>query len=365
MKPILITGGAGFIGTNLAHRLLSAGVPVIVLDNLSRPGVDDNLRWLRTLYPRLLQVEIADIRDAAALARIVPNVSAIYHFAAQTAVTTSLLDPAQDFDVNAGGTLQLLEAVRACDPAPTLLYTSTNKVYGGLDDVALRQTSRRYEPLDPKLAARGISERRPLDFHTPYGCSKGTADQYVLEYARGYGLPATLFRMSCIYGPHQCGTEDQGWVAHFAIRAIEGQPISIYGDGMQVRDLLFVEDLVDALLLAREHIGELAGQAFNIGGGPRNVASLLDVLEQIEHLHGAIEVDFGDWRPSDQRYYVSDFGKFEQATGWRPQIDVAQGIARLYAWLLRDRTKRRARTTARGDDALVASTPRADVRASE
>jgi CDP-paratose 2-epimerase len=350
MRPTLITGGAGFIGTNVAARLLSRQQPVIVLDNLSRRGVRDNLRWLRSQYPELLRVEVADVRDAAALARIVPQAGAIFHFAAQTAVTTSVTDPRDDFDVNARGTLLLLEAARASGNRVPLVFTSTNKVYGGLGDVALRSFERRYQPVDPELRARGVSEARPLDFHTPYGCSKGSADQYVLEYARGYGLPAIVFRMSCIYGPHQCGNEDQGWVAHFAIRALRGERIAIFGDGMQVRDLLFVEDLVDALLLAREHSAELAGQAFNIGGGPSNAASLLDVLEQLERLHGRTEVEFGPWRPSDQRYYVSDTRRFERATGWRPRFSVERGIAELYAWL-QCRQKSRRPKTLPGDEA--------------
>jgi CDP-paratose 2-epimerase len=338
MKPTLITGGAGFIGTNLAHRLLSAGQPVIVLDNLSRTGVDANLRWLATQHPGKLKVEVADIRDAAALRKIVPRASAVYHFAAQTAVTTSMVEPEHDFDVNARGTLRLLEAIKACSSPPTLLFTSTNKVYGGLSDVALHCVDRRYRPVDERVRADGISEARPLDFHTPYGCSKGTADQYVLEYARSFGLPATLFRMSCIYGPHQCGCEDQGWVAHFAIRALEQRTINIYGDGMQVRDLLYVDDLVDALLLAGTHIEQLRGEAFNIGGGVANVASLLDVIEQIEGVQGRrCSVEFADWRPSDQRYYVSDTRKFERLTGWRPRVNVQDGIEKLYGWQLRER----------------------------
>jgi CDP-paratose 2-epimerase len=306
MRPILVTGGAGFIGTNVAQRLMAQGRSVIILDNLSRAGVEQNVRWLHACYPKLLQIEVADVRDRAALARVVPRVSAVYHFAAQTAVTTSLVNPELDFDVNALGTLQVLEAIRTCREPPSLLFTSTNKVYGGLEDIQLERVAGRYQPQAAALRAQGISEERPLDFHTPYGCSKGAADQYVLDYARGFGLRAAVFRMSCIYGPHQCGTEDQGWVAHFALRALAGDTVSIYGDGNQVRDLLYVDDLVDAMLLAQRHIGQVAGQAFNIGGGVANTASVLDVIEIIRTLHGGCEVEFSDWRPSDQRYYVSD-----------------------------------------------------------
>jgi CDP-paratose 2-epimerase len=226
-----------------------------------------------------------------------------------------------------------------------MLFTSTNKVYGGLDDVTLTKHGSRYEPQDAQLRASGICEARALDFHTPYGCSKGTADQYVLDYARSFGLPLTVFRMSCIYGPHQCGTEDQGWVAHFALRTLSGKPIRIYGDGHQVRDLLFVEDLIDAMLLARDNIAHTRGHAYNVGGGVANTASLLDVIEQLERLHGSCQVEFDDWRPSDQRYYVSNTWKLRASTGWRPQTDVATGIGRMYNWLAAH--DRRDRTTLR------------------
>ncbi|HKU38038.1 MAG TPA: NAD-dependent epimerase/dehydratase family protein [Polyangiales bacterium] len=341
MKPIVITGGAGFIGTNLAHRLLSHGQPVVVYDNLSRPGVERNLRWLTATHGSQVRVEIADVRDGAALGRVLTRASAVFHLAAQTAVTTSLTDPDRDFDVNARGTLNLLEVLRTCPKPPMLLYTSTNKVYGDLNDVGLQVVGSQYTPVDAALLRDGISEARPLDFHTPYGCSKGTADQYVLEYARSYGLPACVFRMSCIYGPHQLGTEDQGWVAHFVRSALESRAIRIYGDGMQVRDLLFVEDLVDAMLLAREHIERCAGQAFNIGGGTARAASLLDVLEQLRRVHGNCDVHFDAWRPSDQRYYVSNTQKYQLATGWAPRVSVERGIAQLYAWAAEDRTRAR------------------------
>jgi CDP-paratose 2-epimerase len=346
MKPFLITGGAGFIGTNVAHRLLSAGQRVIVLDNLSRAGVDENARWLSRMHGARVRIEVGDVRDSASLTRLVPQAGAVLHFAAQTAVTTSLSEPEYDFEVNAGSTLKLLEVLRTCSVPPPLLFTSTNKVYGSLADVALSMNGLRYEPSDPGLLCSGISEQRALDFHTPYGCSKGTADQYVLEYARTYGMPAIVFRMSCIYGPHQCGTEDQGWVANFVIRAIEELPIHLYGDGMQVRDLLYVEDLVDAFGLALQHMDSLSGQAFNIGGGVPNAASLLEVVNQIRALHGGCSVSFSDWRPSDQRYYVSNTQKFQQTTGWAPRVSVKQGIEQLYDWVLRQRTGLRSRKRA-------------------
>jgi CDP-paratose 2-epimerase len=330
----LITGGAGFIGANLAHRLLSEGRPVLVFDNLSRAGVEENLRWLRELHGDALEVMIGDIRDRAAVDRAVARARQVFHFAAQVAVTTSMVDPIEDFAINARGTLNVLEAIRAQPSPPGLVFTSTNKVYGGLDDVPLAREAQRYVPVAQPLRAHGISEARPLDFHSPYGCSKGTADQYVRDYARSYGLYTIVFRMSCIYGPHQFGTEDQGWVAHFLVRALTGTPITLYGDGMQVRDILFVEDLLDAFLLAERNITALAGQAFNIGGGPGNVISLLDLIERIERLHGERpDIDFAEWRTGDQRYYVSDTRRFEQATGWKARTGAEEGIRRLYEWL--------------------------------
>jgi CDP-paratose 2-epimerase len=337
-RPVLITGGSGFIGTNLAHRLLSAGRPVLLFDSLARPGVEQNLRWLHDTHGPQVEIEIADTRNAAAVRRAVDRAAQVFHFAAQVAVTTSLTDPLEDFEVNARGTLNLLEAIRAQPSPPPLVFTSTNKVYGSLEDIELRRRHLRYEPVDPGLRQTGVSEARPLDFHSPYGCSKGSADQYVLDYARTFGLPAIVFRMSCIYGPHQFGTEDQGWVAHFLIRALEGRPITLYGDGRQVRDILCVDDLVDAFLLAQEHMATLSGQAFNIGGGPANTVSLLELIDLITEMLGqkpGVELDA--WRPGDQRYYVSDTGKFKRSTGWQPRVGVQDGLKLLADWLTKER----------------------------
>ena len=333
-RPALITGGSGFIGSNVAHALLASGRRVILFDNLSRPGVEQNWRWLQEQFGSAVELFDADVRDADAVRRGVAQASQVFHFAAQVAVTTSLTDPVEDFEINARGTLNVLEAIRAQNEPPSLLLTSTNKVYGELPDVALRVSNDRYEPEDADLRRRGIGESRPLDFHSPYGCSKGTADQYVIDYARTFGIPAVVFRMSCIYGPRQFGTEDQGWVAHFLIQALKGQPITLYGDGMQVRDVLFVEDLVRAMLLAQSKIDQLSGRAFNMGGGPDNTISLLNLLDLIESVHGARpETAFEGWRPGDQRYYVSDTTAFQKATGWYPRVDVLRGLERLYAWL--------------------------------
>lgn len=331
---VLITGGAGFIATNLADRLLRQGCRVRLFDNLSRDGVDQNVQWLRAQHAGRVEFRFGDVRDSAAVRSALGGVRRVFHFAAQVAVTTSLVDPFLDFDVNARGTLNLLEAIRDLDERPSLLFTSTNKVYGHLDDVPLRERNRRYEPQAAGIARAGISEARPLDFHSPYGCSKGAAEQYVLDYARTFGLPAVVFRMSCIYGPHQFGTEDQGWVAHFLIQALKRCPLTLYGDGLQVRDILFVNDLVDAMLLAHEGIRDISGEAFNIGGGPSNTTSLLELLDLIGTIAGEPPVyTIEPWRTADQRYYVSDTTKFGAATGWRPSVGIDEGVELLARWL--------------------------------
>jgi CDP-paratose 2-epimerase len=335
----LITGGAGFIGSNLAHRLCSTGRPVLLYDDLSRAGVERNLEWLRRAHGELVRVEVADVRDADRLRRAVASAERVFHFAAQVAVTTSLEDPVRDFEINARGTLNVLEAIRVAPHRPPLVFTSTNKVYGELVDLKLRREPARYLPEDRGLARSGVGETRSLDFHSPYGCSKGAADQYVIDYARIYRIPAVVFRMSCIYGPHQFGTEDQGWVAHFLIRVLEGKPITIHGDGAQVRDILFVEDLVDALLVASSRAGDLGGRAFNIGGGPENTVSLLELLDLIGATTGLVpHIRFTDWRAGDQRWYVSDTSRFRAAAGWRQRVGVRPGVAALHRWLADART---------------------------
>jgi CDP-paratose 2-epimerase len=340
-QRILITGGAGFIGTNLADRLAREGAEILVFDNLSRKGVDENYRWLKARHRGRITLLQGDVREADAVREAVRKADQVFHFAAQVAVTSSLTDPVADFSVNAEGTLNVLEAIRRQTRRPFLVYTSTNKVYGGLGDVPLVQTQTRHTPADPQLRQAGIPESQPLDFCSPYGCSKGAADQYVLEYARTFELPACVFRMSCIYGPHQHGNEDQGWVAHFLIRALEEDEITIYGDGRQVRDLLFVDDLVEAFLAASRRIGAVSGQAFNIGGGPANVFSLMEMIQLIGRIaHGAPPIAFADPRPSDQLYYVSDTRKFQKITGWKPRVAVKEGVAHLHAWLKANRSPR-------------------------
>jgi CDP-paratose 2-epimerase len=334
-RYVLITGGCGFIGTNLAHRLASAGQRVMLFDNLSRAGVERNLEWLRDTHGDLIQAKVADTRDAASVRDAVRRASRVFHFAAQVAVTTSLDVPIEDFEVNVRGTLNVLEAVRNSVHRPPVLFTSTNKVYGGLDDVRLSSDEQRYFPRVARVLEHGIGEDRPLDFHSPYGCSKGAADQYVLDYARSYGLQTVVFRMSCIYGPHQFGTEDQGWVAHFLIRALNREPITIYGDGKQVRDILFVDDLVDAFLAASNNIETVSGQAFNVGGGVGNTVSLRELLRMMAKLDGReARVEWGEWRTGDQRYYVSDARKLGAATGWSARVAPRDGVRKLRAWLI-------------------------------
>ncbi len=330
----LITGGAGFIGTNLADRLLAQGAPVMVFDDLARAGVERNLAWLRIRHPGKLQVEIADVRDFPTVRRAVDRADRIFHLAAQGVGTSSMADPVRDFEINARGTLNVLEAARTRPRPPPILLTSTHNVYAALPDAELERRERRYSPVEPRLAAAGLDERRPLEFQSPYGCSKGAADQYVLGYARRFGMPAAVFRMSCIYGPHQCGTEDHGWVARLLMLAQEQRTLTINGDGCQVRDVLYVEDLVDALLLGMRAIDRLSGQAFNIGGGPANAVSLLELADVIGARLGlAVRTELADCPGGDQRYYVTNNGKFSAATGWSPAIPVAEGIGRLHDWL--------------------------------
>jgi CDP-paratose 2-epimerase len=354
-RPVLITGGAGFIGANLAHRLLSEGHEVWLYDDLSRPGVEANVRSLIETFGSRLRLIVADIRDGARVREAVAAASAVYHFAAQVAVTTSLQDPELDFSVNVQGTLNVLEALRRTSHPPPLLYTSTNKVYGSLADVPLREDAQRVVPRDPELHERGVDEGRNLDFHSPYGCSKGAADQYVLDYARSFDLRAVVFRMSCIYGPRQCGNEDQGWVAHFLMQALSGEPITLYGDGKQVRDILYVDDLLDAMGGALSNIDALSGQAFNVGGGPENTVSLREVVRAIGELTGAEPVlRFAEPRLGDQRYYVSDTSKLTRVLGWRAKTPWREGVSALHRWLS-EHPARAARRPSRSEgDAWVA-----------
>ncbi|TGD97487.1 SDR family NAD(P)-dependent oxidoreductase [Methylobacterium nonmethylotrophicum] len=337
-QPVLITGGAGFIGANLADALAAEGRDVLIYDALLRPGVEGNLAWLKARHPQRISAVTADVRDAASLSAAAAEASAVVHLAAQVAVTTSLEDPGTDFSVNLGATLTLLEALRRRPAPPPLVFASTNKVYGDLADLEFRLAGDAYAPTDPGILAHGIGEGRSLDFHTPYGCSKGAADQYVLDYARSFAVPTCVLRMSCIYGPRQMGTEDQGWVAHFLIRALEGRPITIYGDGCQVRDVLDVGDAVAAYRAVLARIGRVTGRAFNLGGGPANAVSLRQVLAAIEGLVGhPLDLAFEGWRAGDQRYYVSDARRATAELGLPPPLPWRRGLTRLADWLAESR----------------------------
>ncbi|WP_414473071.1 NAD-dependent epimerase/dehydratase family protein [Microvirga sp. M2] len=337
-RPVLVTGGAGFIGSNLADRFASEGHDVLIYDALARPGVDRNLEWLTKRHPSKISAAIADIRDETAVSDAASDAQAVFHMAAQVAVTTSLADPREDFEINIRGTLNLLDALRKRGEPVPLVFASTNKVYGDLADVELDMTNDAYVPRDPAIRDNGVGESRPLDFHTPYGCSKGAADQYVLDFARSFRIPTCVLRMSCIYGQRQMGTEDQGWVAHFLIRALEGKPIAIYGDGCQVRDVLSISDAVDAYAEAWKRIGAVQGRAFNLGGGPANAISLRQLLVHIEDLLGRpVETAYADWRAGDQRYYVSDTRRIARELALKTPTPWRKGVAALARWLQEER----------------------------
>jgi CDP-paratose 2-epimerase len=327
---ILITGGAGFIGCNWAARVLREGHAVTVFDNLSRRGTDANLEWLQA--QGTVQFIPGDVRDAPALVAAARDQEAIYHLAAQVAVTTSVVNPREDFEVNALGTFNVLEAARLSGRRPLVVYASTNKVYGGMEEVRVMEAETRYAYADLPY---GLPESQPLDFHSPYGCSKGAGDQYVRDYARIYDLPTVVFRQSCIFGLRQFGVEDQGWLAHFVIATAKNRPINIYGDGKQVRDLLWVDDLLNAYAIALAHPDKVAGRIYNIGGGPESTLSIwTEVRPILEGLAGRpVEVRWGDWRPGDQRVYVSDIRRAEAELGWRPQVSPRAGLERLWAWV--------------------------------
>jgi CDP-paratose 2-epimerase len=332
-ERILITGGAGFIGSNLAHRLLREGHEVTIFDNLSRSGCETNVAWLRETHGAdAFLLMRGELTDFASLLRASAGAQRIYHLAGQVAVTTSVKDPRLDFEANALGTFNALEAARLVADDPIFLYASTNKVYGGMEDVSIVSQPARYWYADYPY---GLPETRPLDFHSPYGCSKGAGDQYTRDYARIYGLRTVVMRQSCIYGYRQFGIEDQGWVAWFIIAALKGRPISIYGDGKQVRDILFIDDLLDAYASAISNIETTSGQVYNIGGGPDNTMSIWAEFGPIlsELMGKTVPVNFADWRPGDQRVYVSDIRKAQRELNWQPQVSVRDGLTRLFRWV--------------------------------
>ena len=329
---VLVIGGAGFIGSNTAGRFLKKGHEVWVFDNLSRRGTEWNINKLKE--NKKLKFVKGDTRRYDELKKLFSanrDFDAVYHLAAQVAVTTSVINPREDFEINALGTFNVLEAVRETKSNPVIVYSSTNKVYGGMTDIKIVERKGRYEY---KSLPRGISEKRLLDFHSPYGCSKGTADQYMIDYSRIYGLKTVVFRQSCIYGYRQFGIEDQGWVAWFTIAAMMGKPITIYGDGKQVRDVLFIEDLVDAYESAVKNIDKIKGQAFNIGGGSKNTMSHLELLAFLEKFFGKkIPLRFAGWRPGDQPVFVCDIAKAKKAFGWVPKVGPKEGVKKLYDWV--------------------------------
>ncbi len=333
-KPILITGGCGFIGCNLADRLAERGDRVLVLDNLARIGVRENAQWLKSRHPDRVNIVVGDVRDPISVIDAVRDARAILHLAAQVAVTSSLDNPVDDFEINARGTLNVLEAVRLHQPEAPVIFASTNKVYGRLvTDSDITRNCLRYIPKSPVLA-KGVGEAAPLDFYSPYGCSKGTADQYVHDYARVLGLRTVVMRMSCIYGPRQFGTEDQGWIAYFLLSALRRTPLTIYGDGCQVRDALHVADAAAAWIAALDQIDRTSGRIFNLGGGPENSVSLLELIELIASLTGHdIDYSFAGWRPGDQPWYVSDLGALSSAVGWKPRTALTDGLLSLRNWL--------------------------------
>lgn len=327
----LVTGGAGFVGCHVAQHLVEGGDEVTVFDNLSRPGSAFNLDWLQTSTGRAARFVEGDVRSSEQVRAAAQGQELIYHLAAQVAVTTSLIDPRSDFEINLLGTLNVMEAARESGSA--VFFTSTNKVYGGMDNIEVVERRTRYEYADRPF---GVDEEQPLDFHSPYGCSKGGADQYVRDYARVYGIPTVVFRMSCIYGTRQFGNEDQGWLAHFVITAAADQPLVIFGDGKQVRDVLYVGDLARAFERARATLNGTQGRIFNIGGGPANTLSVWaeggPVLERL--LNRRIPVSYEGWRPGDQKVYVSDIRKARAELGWEPQISVEQGLRLLSEWVM-------------------------------
>jgi CDP-paratose 2-epimerase len=330
-RNILITGGAGFIGSNLAGRLLSqTHAHVRIFDNLSRAGVAHNLQWLQSLAaPGQLEFCPGDVRNAVSLQEAARDVSEIYHFAAQVAVTSSIEDPEKDFEVNACGTFNVLEAARRSGRKPFVLFTSTNKVYGALDSLQVVVDGTHYRASNPDF--RGVNECEPLDFHSPYGCSKGAADQYVRDYGRIFDLPTVVFRMSCIAGPRQFGNEDQGWLAHFLYSALDHKPITVYGNGMQVRDVLHVYDLLDAMMAARDASAQNRGQVYNMGGGMERAVSVREMLRMIEDKIGErLDLRTGTVRPGDQPLYISDTSRFTTHTGWRPARSVADTLESIH-----------------------------------
>ncbi len=333
MPKTLITGGAGFIGCNAAKRFIERGHEVVVLDNMSRKGTQDNLDWLRQCGS--FAFEKLDIRDRAAMEDVFArhrDVDNVLHLAGQVAVTTSVVNPREDFDINALGTFNVLEAIRLQEIKPRVLFSSTNKVYGGMEEIRTHEENGKYQYTDYK---DGIGEDVNLDFHSPYGCSKGAAEQYIRDYSRIYGIPTIVFRQSCMYGLRQLGMEDQGWVAWFVICCVLDRELTIFGDGKQVRDALYSEDLLDAYEAALNNIGKTGGRIYNVGGGPTNQLSLRELIAYLQEFSGKkMAVAYADWRPGDQPVFVCNIEKAHREFGWKPRTSLKQGIHLLYDWVV-------------------------------
>ena len=332
MNKALVTGGAGFIGSNLVTQLLRNNWKVILFDNLSRGGTKENLNWIKKSANKgSLTIVIDDVRREKQVERHVEKVDVVFHLAAQVAVTNSLSDPKKDFDINARGTLNVLEAARRAKQKPLVLYSSTNKVYGSLESVKYKEGKTRYIC---QTYPKGINEENRLDFHTPYACSKGAADQYVRDYKRVYGLNTVVFRQSCIYGPRQFGIIEQGWMAYLAASAILAKPITFFGNGKQARDALFIDDLISAFLLAVEKRRLVSGQVYNIGGGVDNSVSLIEYTDKLERVLGKkIEIKSDKWRLGDQKVFISDNSKIEKELGWHPKTSIDDGLIILVKWI--------------------------------
>lgn len=337
-KKILITGGAGFIGVNTARHFLKRGTQVTIFDNFSRKGTDINVATLQAAHPEVKVIR-GDLRtDIEMLDDVVSQHDAVLHLAAQVAVTTSLVNPREDFEQNAVATFNVLEAIRQSKNIPSLIYSSTNKVYGALEDKSVVEKETRYEFNDSLYLKHGVPEAQSLDFHSPYGCSKGAADQYVLDYARIYGLRTMVFRQSCIYGEHQFGVEDQGWVAWFTIAAMLGRPITLYGNGKQVRDVLFASDLAQLYEAGFGKIDDLSGRAYNVGGGPQNTLSLIELLAHLKKVYGYMpDLSYAAIRAGDQPIFIADVRKVKKDLGWAPTTGVEEGIALMHGWLVQNK----------------------------